>query len=136
MTRIDITTLQQTIARLRGEGGCPWDKRQTAKSLIEYIRNETEELIAAIEKDDSENTCEELGDVLYLICMITAINADAENFTFSQVVAGINSKLIRRHPHVFAGTHYENEEDLARQWEAIKAEGKKERRESAAKKQQ
>lgn len=125
MTQENITTLQQTIATLRGENGCPWDKKQTGSTLITSIRNETEELIEAIEKNDTENICEELGDVLYLICMVTAIHKEQGDFTFTQVVRGINEKLIRRHPHVFAGKAYASEEDLARQWEAIKAEEKK-----------
>ncbi len=135
MEQNDITTLQQTIAKLRGEDGCPWDRKQTAQTLVKYIRNETEELIAAIENKDKENICEELGDVLYLICMITAINEEQGNFTFPQVVQGINEKLIRRHPHVFAGTRYKDEEELARQWEAIKAEEKRERQQAAEKRE-
>ncbi len=129
MTQTNITALQQTIETLRGENGCPWDRKQTQQSLIKYIKNETEELIAAIKNNDTENICEELGDVLYLLCMITAINEEEGNFAFPQVVEGINEKLIRRHPHVFAGSSYKDEEELARQWEAIKAEEKKAREE-------
>ncbi len=125
MDKPTIVTLQQTIVRLRGEHGCPWDKKQTPETLIKYIRNETEELIEAIKNNDIDNTCEELGDVLYLLCMISAINKERGNFTFTQVIQGINEKLIRRHPHVFANATYKDEDDLNRQWEAIKAEEKK-----------
>lgn len=120
-----LAALQKTITSLRGEGGCPWDKKQTAKTLVKYIRNETEELIEAIEKEDTENVCEELGDVLFLVCMVSTINEEQRNFTFNDVVKTVNEKLIRRHPHVFADTTYKSDEELEKQWEAIKAEEKR-----------
>ncbi|MBM9519037.1 nucleotide pyrophosphohydrolase [Desulforhopalus vacuolatus] len=121
MHNTDISTLITTINRLRDEKGCPWDRKQTTRSLAKYVKAETKELIEAIENQDAENTCEELGDVFYLILMLSSIGEDAGKFTFADVVQGINEKLIRRHPHVFAGTPWESEEDLARQWEEIKA---------------
>ncbi len=133
MNQPAITALQQTINRLRGEEGCPWDKKQTAKTLVKYIKSETKELIEAIENGDVDNTCEELGDVLYLLCMVSTINEEQGNFSFAEVAAGINEKLIRRHPHVFAGTSYKDEEELAKQWEAIKAEEKREKERGAKK---
>ncbi|NTW88952.1 MAG: nucleotide pyrophosphohydrolase, partial [Desulfobulbaceae bacterium] len=81
--------------------------------------------LAAISNDDHANICEELGDVLYLLIMIADINKDLGRFEFEDVIKSINVKLIRRHPHVFAGQTYENEEQLAAQWQAIKAEEKK-----------
>lgn len=68
--------------------------------------------------------CEELGDLLYLVMMITEINREKGRFDFSTVAESINEKLIRRHPHVFAGKPYKNENDLKKQWEKIKAEEK------------
>ena len=123
----NLIALQQTIKALRGEGGCPWDKKQTAKSLIKYIKAETAELIEAIEKGDIDNTCEELGDVLYLVLMISSIYDEARLFSIDDVARIINDKLIRRHPHVFAGTSYNSEEDLNEQWESIKKEEKREK---------
>lgn len=122
------TTLQSlivTVQSLRGDNGCPWDKRQTPLSLIEHLTSEATELVRAIENDDPENVCEELGDLLYIIVMIAEINRGLDNFDLTDVLTKINSKLIRRHPHVFAGTFYENEEQLAEQWESIKAAEKK-----------
>ncbi|MCK9173750.1 MAG: nucleotide pyrophosphohydrolase [Desulforhopalus sp.] len=117
----DLSPLIKTINSLRSEKGCPWDRRQTTQSLVKYVKAETKELIEAIENRDAENTCEELGDVFYLLLMLSSIGEDTGEFTFTDVVQGINEKLIRRHPHVFAGTTWESEEDLARQWEEIKA---------------
>ncbi|MGW8194345.1 MAG: MazG nucleotide pyrophosphohydrolase domain-containing protein, partial [Desulforhopalus sp.] len=114
-----------TISSLRGENGCPWDKRQTSKSLIKHLKSETAELVEAIENNDSANICEELGDLLYIIIMISEINNNLGNFTLTKVITTINEKLIRRHPHVFAGYRYDNEDELAEQWNAIKAAEKK-----------
>jgi len=121
----ELLQLVSTIQTLRGEDGCPWDKRQSPPSLIKHLRSECEELAVAITNDDGVNTCEELGDLLYLIVMISEIHSDLEDFNLSDVIRTVNEKLIRRHPHVFAGQAYENEEQLAIQWEAIKAEEKK-----------
>jgi uncharacterized protein YabN with tetrapyrrole methylase and pyrophosphatase domain len=121
----EITKLISTIKTLRGTKGCPWDKRQTPTSLLKHLTSECEELVVAIQNKDHGNTCEELGDLLYILIMISEIHNDHGAFGFSDVILGINQKLIRRHPHVFAGQPYENEEQLAIQWEAIKAEEKK-----------
>jgi uncharacterized protein YabN with tetrapyrrole methylase and pyrophosphatase domain len=121
----ELTQLVSTIQTLRGEDGCPWDKRQSPSSLIKHLRSECEELIVAITNDDRANTCEELGDLLYLIVMVSEIHCDLKDFNLSDVIRNVNEKLIRRHPHVFAGQAYENEDQLALQWEAIKTEEKK-----------
>jgi uncharacterized protein YabN with tetrapyrrole methylase and pyrophosphatase domain len=121
----EITELISTIKTLRGIKGCPWDKRQTPTSLLKHLTSECKELVVAIQNEDHGNTCEELGDLLYILIMISEIHNDHGAFGFSDVLKGINQKLIRRHPHVFAGQPYENEEQLAIQWEAIKAEEKR-----------
>ncbi len=120
-----LSDLVDTIKTLRGEDGCPWDKRQSSSSLLKHLKSECEELILAINNDDHINICEELGDLLYLIVMISEIHNDQGQFQLSDVIRTVNEKLIRRHPHVFAGQPYENEEQLAAQWKAIKAEEKK-----------
>jgi len=116
-----LTELIVTISTLRGENGCPWDKKQTAESLVKYVNSECEELIEAIEKKDIQNICEELGDVLYLVIMLSEIYQSQGEFSLNDVVRTINEKLIRRHPHVFANKTYKSEEELALQWQAIKA---------------
>lgn len=121
----ELSDLVDTIKTLRGEEGCPWDKRQSSSSLLKHLKSECEELILAINNDDHVNICEELGDLLYLIVMISEIHNDQGQFKLSDVIRTVNEKLIRRHPHVFAGQPYENEEQLAAQWKAIKAEEKR-----------
>lgn len=121
---IDLQKLLDTIEALRGEQGCPWDKKQTCHSLKKYLQAECDELVAAINNDDYDNICEEIGDLLYVLIMIASINEDGGKFTLKDVVESINAKLIRRHPHVFAGQPYESEEKLSAQWQAIKAQEK------------
>ncbi len=115
-----LTNLISTIKTLRDPSGCPWDKKQTSKTLIKYLTDETEELVEGIEKDDHINICEELGDVLYLILMVTEIHADQDHFDFDDVIKTVNNKLIRRHPHVFSDSKVTDEQGLKDQWESIK----------------
>ncbi len=121
----DLNELLSIIKKLRSNEGCPWDRRQTTTSLIKYFHEEFKELMEAIKNQDYPNICEESGDILYLILMISEISRENGEFHFPDVVRMINQKLIRRHPHVFAGQPYENEEELIRQWQQIKAEEKK-----------
>lgn len=122
---LKLSELVSTIKTLRGKDGCPWDRRQDTLSLLKYLKSECQELVEAIENNDHINICEELGDLLYLIVMFSEIGNDQGNFHLGDVLCTINEKLVRRHPHVFAGQTYENEEQLVAQWEAIKAEEKK-----------
>lgn len=120
-TNIEFFRLIDTVKELRSEKGCPWDKRQTTVSLVKHLRAEFDELLEAIEKMDDENLCEELGDLLYLIIMISQINHEDGKFSINQVIEGIIEKLIRRHPHVFAGEIISSEQELHDQWQRIKA---------------
>ncbi|MBE0585458.1 MAG: nucleotide pyrophosphohydrolase [Desulfofustis sp.] len=116
--------LVATIHRLRDESGCPWDRRQTTDSLVKYLNEEFCEITAAIEQGDRDNLCEELGDFLYLIIMLAEINAEEHFFTLDDVLITIRDKLVRRHPHVFAGAPLLDEEALTEQWRQIKAQEK------------
>ena len=120
----NLHPLIETITTLRGKNGCPWDMKQTPTSLIKYLQSETAELVAAINNADNVNTCEELGDVLYILLMISSYHKDQGTFDFTDVISTVNEKLIRRHPHVFEGKTYKNQEDLDRQWREIKAQEK------------
>lgn len=122
-----LANLSMTIETLRSDHGCPWDRRQTPLTLKKHVEAECAELLAAIDNNDHENTLEELGDLLYLLMMITRMHEEQGHFDFAQVIAGINAKLIRRHPHVFAGQPYENDEQLRAQWQAIKDQEKREK---------
>lgn len=123
----NFETLIKTIKALRGKQGCPWDKKQTIKSLRKYLIEEFDEILQAIDTRDLQNLSEELGDFLYLIIMISEINEDNGTFSLRDVIDGINEKLIRRHPHVFSGTCVKDEKELRKQWNKIKAAEKAEK---------
>lgn len=116
--------LVDIVKKLRSEDGCPWDKKQTIVSLKKYLYEEFEELLLAIDKNDLDNLCEETGDFLFLLVMIAQINSESKTFGIDDVISTISKKLIRRHPHVFAGVKIEGEEALRRQWQMIKAQEK------------
>jgi len=119
-THSGFDELIQTIQQLRGDKGCPWDRKQTTQSLKKYLLEEFEEIIEAIDNNDSENLCEELGDFLYLILMIGEISRYEGKFTIDRIIASINEKLVRRHPHVFGTRKELDETELRRQWANIK----------------
>jgi XTP/dITP diphosphohydrolase len=117
--------------RLRSPGGCPWDAEQTHRSLAPYLLEESYELLEAIERDDLAHLREELGDVLLQVAFHSRLAEELpppECFSVDDVAADLVAKLIRRHPHVFAGREVASAADLAANWEAIKAAEK--RRES------
>lgn len=118
------------MARLRGEGGCPWDMRQTHRSLLPYLIEETSETADAIESGDVDALCEELGDVLLQIVFHSQIGKEHREFTIREVVEGIRDKLLRRHPHVFGSAHADTPDQVVVQWEEIKKDEKKGKRES------
>jgi uncharacterized protein YabN with tetrapyrrole methylase and pyrophosphatase domain len=116
----NFISLISTIRKLRSEHGCPWDRKQTTRTLKKYLIEEFDEIIEAIDHDDPENLCEELGDFLYLILMIGEINRNDGAFTIEEIIDTINQKLIRRHPHVFSSRQELDEGELRQQWNAIK----------------
>ena len=91
----------QTIADLRSPKGCPWDLQQTHKSIAKNMLEEAYEAVAAIEEDDPDHLCEELGDVLLEVVLQAQIAQDAGEFNIEDVARGINEKMWRRHPHVY-----------------------------------
>ncbi len=120
----DLHRLIEVVQVLRSPGGCPWDQKQTTKSLKKYLSEEFQEILTAIDNDDHANLCEELGDVLYLLVMISEINRQQDHFTFEDVMTSITEKLIRRHPHVFSEKQNLDEETLRKQWLKIKDQEK------------
>jgi tetrapyrrole methylase family protein/MazG family protein len=113
-------SFQETIAHLRAPDGCPWDREQTHQSLRPYLLEETYEVLEAIDADDAHALREELGDLLLQVVLQTQVATDAEAFRMPDVIASINEKIIRRHPHVFGDVSVAGVEDVKRNWEAIK----------------
>lgn len=114
----EFSTFRQIIARLRGPNGCPWDIKQTHESLKQYLIEETYELIDAIDKQDE--IIAELGDVLLQVLLHAQIGEDEGMFTIEDVIEGISSKMVRRHPHVFGDIEVNGEEDVLTNWQKIK----------------
>ena len=112
--------LKEIIAELRGEQGCPWDREQTFESLKKCLRDETEEVFVAVDHQDMENLCEELGDVLLLVMLYSQIAAEKGQFTVQDVISGLCRKLIRRHPHVFGDATARNAEEALALWKEAK----------------
>ena len=116
--------LVEIIAALRAPGGCPWDIKQTHQSLKECLVEESGEVIDAIDNDDDENLCEELGDVLLQVVMHAQIAAERGSFTIDDVVQGVSEKMIRRHPHVFGNVKVSSPEEILELWKKIKEQEK------------
>lgn len=113
--------LLYVMERLRSpEGGCPWDQKQTLQSLKLYLAEECAELMDAIDEDNSENICEEIGDVLMNLVFNCVIANEQGRFHFRDVLKGIIDKMIRRHPHVFGDTKVSSASDVVIAWEKIK----------------
>jgi tetrapyrrole methylase family protein/MazG family protein len=116
-----LSTLQDTVARLRAPGGCPWDREQTHRSLRAHLLEETYEVLAALDAEDEGKLREELGDLLMQIAMHVQIATEEGSFRFGDVISQINAKLKRRHPHVFGDVQVDGTSEVLRNWEAIKA---------------
>lgn len=119
------------IRVLRSENGCPWDREQTHESLKNCLIEEAYEVIEAINNKDNENLCEELGDILLQVALHTIIAEESKEFFLSDVINGISTKMIRRHPHVFGnkeqtGVTNIDSGTVLKNWEEIKSEEKKE----------
>ena len=117
------------MGRLRGEAGCPWDRAQSLESLKPFLLEETYEVLDAIDQGDPEAHKEELGDLLLQVVFQAEIRRQEGRFDAADVAQAISDKLVRRHPHVFAGDHTDRAEATElesgwKRWEAIKASEK------------
>ncbi len=112
--------LLEVIETLRGEGGCPWDKKQTPGTLSVYLIEEMYELVDAIASGNPDAVCEELGDVLFQIMFIVRLFEEAGKFSLREVIRTNVGKMIRRHPHVYGNEHLETSEQVRQRWHQIK----------------
>jgi MazG family protein len=116
------------MARLRSPEGCPWDREQTYATLAPMLVEEAYEAFEAVEdarEGRPANLCEELGDLLFQIVFYAQVAAERGEFTIDDVTGQIHAKMVRRHPHVFGDTVVRDNEELLRNWEAMKAEEKR-----------
>jgi len=114
--------LRDIMATLRAPGGCNWDRKQTHKSLLPYLVEETYEVVEAIESGNMEDLREELGDLLIQVVFHARIAEEAGQFNIDDSINDINAKLIKRHPHVFGDKKELNPQEVRDQWEKIKVE--------------
>ena len=130
-----ISDLRYLMSRLRDPNtGCPWDIKQTYKTITSHTIEEVYEVVDAIERGDIEHLSEELGDLLFQIIFYSQLGEEDNQFNFDEVVSGITAKLLRRHPHVFPdGTlasvrdsiTVATEAEIKQNWEAIKSQERK-----------
>ncbi len=114
--------LRALVARLRAPDiGCPWDLKQTHRSLVPYAIEEAYEVVDAIEDGTPSELADELGDLLLQVALHAEIADQAGEFDWNDVVRGLSAKLIRRHPHVFATTEVADADEVVRNWDALKA---------------
>jgi MazG family protein len=109
-------------ARLRGPKGCPWDRKQTHRTLRTFLLEETYEVLEAIDSGDSRKLAEELGDLLLQVVFHAQIAREQRRFTINDIIQAICSKLVRRHPHVFGKVRARHVGEVLRNWELIKAQ--------------
>jgi nucleoside triphosphate diphosphatase len=120
------------MARLRGPGGCPWDREQSFDSIKPYTLEETYEVLEAIDNRDWEELPGELGDLLLQVLFYSQMAKEDGRFSIEDVLERLSSKLINRHPHVFGNVSAETSAEVLRNWEALKAEEKKKRLEAGS----
>src|SRR5262245_16178514 len=109
------------MQRLRAPGGCPWDREQNFDTIKPYLLEETYEVMDAIDKRDWDELAEELGDLLLQAVFFAQMASEEGRFDIADSIHAINSKLVRRHPHVFADGDARTADDVIRRWDEIKA---------------
>jgi tetrapyrrole methylase family protein/MazG family protein len=119
-------TLEKIVAKLRAPDGCPWDRAQSHASLKPYLIEEAYEVLQALDEENTDKLCEEMGDLLLQILLHAQIAKEAREFSISDVIKSISTKLIRRHPHVFGQSTAANAEEVVLEWEELKQNERKE----------
>ncbi len=128
MNKTNLQPLIDIMATLRDpENGCPWDLKQSHQTLVNMTFAEVSELADAIARDDADNICEELGDVLFHLVFYARIAEENGDFSMQTVIDTVAEKMTRRHPHIFAGKVYADEAEQHADWARIKAKEKGEK---------
>jgi len=122
--RDSFERLLAIVRRLRGPGGCAWDREQSPATLRGGLVEEAWEAVSAIDAGDDENLREELGDLYLLVTMIAAMHEERSSFTVADVLEGVADKLVRRHPHVFGDADPGSVPGILAQWDRIKRDEK------------
>ena len=125
LSRRGVKELEELLTILRAPGGCPWDREQTIPDLRKSVLEEAYEVAEAIDLDDDEKLCEELGDLLMQVVMLSCIASEQGRFALRDVTSGICAKLIYRHPHVFGDAVANDSAAVLANWEQLKKAEKK-----------
>ena len=124
VSRFPLDALVDTMQRLLAPDGCPWDKAQTHITLKQYLLEETNEVLEAIDENDMDHLKEELGDVLMQIVFHCALTENSGGFTVNDVIKGIVDKLVRRHPHIYGDEKADTPEEVLVLWNKVKMQEK------------
>lgn len=124
----EFKKLVEVADRLNGEGGCPWDIKQTLDSLARHLLEEAHEVMEAIDENDNQKMIEEIGDLFYLCIFLCKIGEREGKFSLDGVIKDVREKLIRRHPHVYGDQEVGDADEVLSQWEQIKREEKASRK--------
>ncbi len=119
-----ITGILHIIERLRGDNGCPWDRKQTPEKVQTYLVEEAHEAAAAVRGGKTDDVAEELGDVLFMVLFLVYLYYQRGDFGLEHVCRRVSEKMIRRHPHVFGDISVNSAEEVKDNWERIKADEK------------
>ena len=133
MSSLPIDRLVEIMAALRTPGsGCPWDLAQTSRSIARYAIEEAYEVVDAIEREDTSDLRDELGDLLLQVVFHSRLAEEAGHFSFVDVAEAVCGKLVRRHPHVFGQAGSASSEEVEAGWEAIKAAERRSKRDHSS----
>ncbi len=119
--------LLELVRRLRGEGGCPWDREQTLENYSQFVLEEAGELLEAVESGQWDHVREELGDTAFTILAMMVVAEEEGAFSPQECMDAIREKMVRRHPHVFGDVNLDTSEEVLDQWRRIKEEEHKPR---------
>jgi tetrapyrrole methylase family protein / MazG family protein len=117
---VGFARLLGVVDRLRDPDGCPWDRKQTLRTMAPYLVEEAHEAVEAIERDDDVHAAEEAGDVLMVVALICRIAQQEGRFDLARAAQAVSDKLVRRHPHVFGDVNATSADEALQSWEAVK----------------
>jgi len=117
---VGFARLLGVVDRLRDPDGCPWDRKQTLRTMAPYLVEEAHEAVEAIERDDDVHAAEEAGDVIMVVALICRIAQEEGRFDLARAAQAVSDKLVRRHPHVFGDVNANSAEEALKSWEAVK----------------
>ncbi len=126
----EFNRLVAIISDLLGPNGCPWDQKQTLKSIRKHLIEEAYEVVEAIDDNDRGKIVEELGDLFLNVVFLSKLGEKEKGIQMPEILDHINEKLIRRHPHVYGDASASSPEEVLNQWDKIKQEEKKHQRKS------